>query len=371
MAIKRVLSHGKPVWRARVNYQGRRRVSYHASKDAARQAEQAFYLEVRQEAQTATQDAGAPATLRLLLEQYVIRLADHGKPPETVRRARQTVRVLGKVAPDLLDRPVSTIGDADLLTFVRAREREGRLPTWDGGPPRRGIKPSTVQRDVITIRAALKLVRPEFKAPTGALAKADDTRVRWLRPEEEVLVFASMPPPHREIARLAALTLMRLSEIRMLRREQVHLAQGIILLPTTKTEPRAVVMSEAAQAILRAQLLQHSSEWVFPNPNGQPYSRTRIGRAFRKAARAVGLQDFHFHDLRHHGATMALNRGFSAPIVMALGGWKSEATMRRYAAVTDTTLRAAAEAVSGAGPSHLVPQTGATPPTAGAFTGDN
>lgn len=46
---------------------------------------------------------------------------------------------------------------------------------------------------------------------------------------------------------------------------------------------------------------------------------------------------------------MALNAGFTAPIVMALGGWKSERMMRRYAAVTDKTLRAAAEAVSGNG----------------------
>jgi len=44
---------------------------------------------------------------------------------------------------------------------------------------------------------------------------------------------------------------------------------------------------------------------------------------------------------------MALNRGFSAPIVQALGGWKTERMMKRYAAVTDQTLRAAAEAVSG------------------------
>lgn len=41
------------------------------------------------------------------------------------------------------------------------------------------------------------------------------------------------------------------------------------------------------------------------------------------------------------------NKGFPAPIVMALGGWKSERMMRRYAAVTDQTLRLAAEAVSG------------------------
>jgi hypothetical protein len=44
---------------------------------------------------------------------------------------------------------------------------------------------------------------------------------------------------------------------------------------------------------------------------------------------------------------MALNRGFSAPIVMELGGWKTEKMMRRYAAGTNPTLRAAAEAVSG------------------------
>ena len=46
-------------------------------------------------------------------------------------------------------------------------------------------------------------------------------------------------------------------------------------------------------------------------------------------------------------STMALNRGFMAPIVMALGGWKTERMMRRYAAVMDQTLRVAAEAVSG------------------------
>jgi integrase len=57
---------------------------------------------------------------------------------------------------------------------------------------------------------------------------------------------------------------------------------------------------------------------------------SRSARLFCKAARGAGLRDFNFHDLRHHGATMALNRGFTA-----LGGWKTERMMRRYAAVTD------------------------------------
>src|SRR5262249_42971633 len=102
------------------------------------------------------------------------------------------------------------------------------------------------------------------------------------------------------------------------------------------------------QKILRGQLLAHESEWVFPAPHDRPYSRQYISRRFQRAARAAGLRDFHFHDLRHHGATMAINAGFTASVVMTLGGWKSERRMRRYAAVTDPTLRAAAEAISGA-----------------------
>jgi integrase len=142
--------------------------------------------------------------------------------------------------------------------------------------------------------------------------------VRWLRPEEELLVFETMRSPFREIAKVAALTLMR-----------------------------PVILNAQAQAILRAHLATHESAWVFPNPDGQPYARGWVAKMFRTAARGAGLRDFHFHDLRHHGATMALNEGFTTPILMALGGWKTERMVRRYAAVTDATLRAAAEAVSG------------------------
>src|SRR5262249_42633203 len=146
-----------------------------------------------------------------------------------------------------------------------------------------------------------------------------------------------------------------LSEIRLLQREMVHLEQGVVLLPRAKAGARPVVLSQDAQKLLQRQLESHGKGWVFPGPDGAPYSRVHVSRVFRKAARSAGLKDFHFHDLRHHGATMALNAGFTAPIVQALGGWKTERMMRRYAAVTDRTLRAAAEAVSGNGGWQLSP----------------
>src|SRR5262249_58301940 len=98
-----------------------------------------------------------------------------------------------------------------------------------------------------------------------------------------------MPSPFREISKLAAMTLMRLSEIRLLRREMVHLEQGVVLLPRAKGGARPVVLSQGAQKILQRQLEDHDKEWVFPGPDGVPYSRVHVSRVFRKAARGAGV----------------------------------------------------------------------------------
>ena len=243
----------------------------------------------------------APATLRALFDAYVEDLAARGKGDDTIERAAQTARVIERLKPELLERSVSSIGDAEIFALrscaARRPSRRSSCATW-----RRRFGPQVMR----TLRAMLKRARPDYRFPAGGFFSEDETRVRWLRPEE----------------------------------------QGVVLLPQAKAGARPVILSDAAQKILRAQLeASGTDEWVFPSPTGRPYERAYVGRVFRRAA---GLRDFHFHDLRYHGATMALNKGYSAPIVMALGGWKTERMMRRYAAVTDTTLRAAAEAVSGA-----------------------
>jgi hypothetical protein len=87
----------------------------------------------------------------------------------------------------------------------------------------------------------LKKARPEFHVQAGVFFPEDETRVHWLRPEDEILVLETMPSPFREIAKLAALTLMRLSEIRLLRHDMVHLEQGVVLLPRAKAGARPVV----------------------------------------------------------------------------------------------------------------------------------
>jgi integrase len=352
MAVRRIKNHGKWVWQARVAYHGLRRAAFRASKDEARQAEADLLGALKAEAAQADQQEQRPATLRQLLEFYALDMRARGKGEGSVGCVEYTRRAIEAVVPDLLDKAVSAVTDADVFAFRNGRAREGSVVhvVIDGKKVRKRVptKPSTINRDLRTLRAALKKARPEYRFPGGAFFREDETRVRWLRPEEELLVLETMAPPFREAAKLAALTLMRMTEIRTLRRESVHLEQGVVLLPQAKAGARPVILSEAARKIVQGQLEAHpGADLVFPGPGGRPYSREQIGKVFRRAARAAGLKDFHFHDLRHHGATMALNKGFTAPIVMALGGWKTERMMRRYAAVTDQTLRAAAEAVSG------------------------
>jgi integrase len=73
---------------------------------------------------------------------------------------------------------------------------------------------------------------------SAAFYPEDETRVRWLRPEEEILVLEPLPSPFRELAKLAALTLMRQGELRTLRRKDVHLEQGVVMLPRAKAGAR-------------------------------------------------------------------------------------------------------------------------------------
>jgi integrase len=396
MSYHKITVNGRKVWQARVALGGERLSTIVVideatgekvkdrpllTRDDARKAEAALLRALEARHGRAAQAGAAPATLRKLFEFYIQDLEDRGKSGDVIGRAQETAHAVERLMPALLDRPVSTITDADVFAFrktraadsgaavrrldaaaklraragatkdaARRRALEQRAEQQERGAQareREGTKPATVNRDLRVLRAMLKRARPDFRFPAGIFFKEDATRVRWLRPEDELLVFETMPSPFRELARLAALTLMRLTEIRTLRREFVRLEQGVVMLPKAKAGARAVVLSFEAQKILAAQLARHESDWIFPSPTGEPYSRVHVSRVFRRAARAAGLRDFTFHDLRHHGATQALNRGFTTPILMALGGWKTEAMVRRYAAVTDATLRAAAEAVAG------------------------
>jgi hypothetical protein len=227
MSLRRVKVNGRKVWQARVAYHGLRRSTIRESKEEARQAEADLLNALRKQSAEAERVSQLPATLKDVFEFYAEDMAARGKGDESVGRVAYTALAVERLAPELLTKPVSAVVDADLFAFRNARAREGKTIVEMVGGERRErrvpAKPSTINRDLRTLRAALKKARPDYRFPSGCFFPEDETRVRWLRPDEEITVLETMASPFREIAKLAALTLMRLSEIRLLRREDVHL----------------------------------------------------------------------------------------------------------------------------------------------------
>jgi integrase len=207
-----------------------------------------------------------------------------------------------------------------------------------------GCKPNTIVRELREIRATLKQARPDgFKLPESVFPDEDRNRVRDLTPRQYGRVFPHLRELHgpvfANLAELACLGVMRMADVRLLKRSYVRMAERVILLPRTKGGPRAVRLSAKALAIVkRAMARTPQHDYVFARPDGKPYSRSRIGKTWRNAARACGLENFTFHDLRHVGPTQAVNAGANDATLMAMGGWKSASMVKRYSHVLSPTL---------------------------------
>lgn len=275
----------------------------------------------------------AEATLEDALRAYVADLAARRKDAQ---RAKQVIAALRALPGQLLGLPLSRVTVASLYGFRQAREDAG-------------LKPNTIIRDLRVLRATLRKARPDLRVPADVFPRENLTRVRVLQPAEEARVFPRLAEPFRTMARLAALTLMRLSDVRTLEVDMLQLEQGVIFLPKTKTDPRPVILGDEAIALLTAQLARRSAEspYVFASPRtGRPYTRWTVSAQWRRAARAAGLTHFTFHDLKHHGATIAATNGANDAALMALGGWRRPEQIRRYAAVVSGRMRELANGIA-------------------------
>ena len=60
-------------------------------------------------------------------------------------------------------------------------------------------------------------------------------------------------------------------------------------------------------------------------------SISSFAKEFVKCLSRAGIKDFHFHDLRHTGATYLAMQGWTTLELMQQGGWSSAEMVSRYA----------------------------------------
>ncbi len=73
-----------------------------------------------------------------------------------------------------------------------------------------------------------------------------------------------------------------------------------------------------------------------------PYTTDAIGAAFTRACAFLGIEDLHFHDLRHDGVSRLFEMGLNIPHAAAVSGHRSWTSLKRY-----THLRQAGDKYAG------------------------
>ncbi len=61
-----------------------------------------------------------------------------------------------------------------------------------------------------------------------------------------------------------------------------------------------------------------------------PYNSNTISRLFTDACALLGIEDLHFHDLRHDGISRLFEMGWNIPNVASVSGHRSWTSLRRY-----------------------------------------
>lgn len=212
-----------------------------------------------------------------------------------------------------------------------------------------GAGPATVLNDVVWLRQVFlsAVTRHQLTQPLAAVDAAKSAllknrviakprqRIRRLTAQEEAAILeryertdARAEIPMGDIIRFALLTARRQEEICRLQWDDVDFEKGIAYLddvkhPRYKTgNRRAFRLLTGAAAIIQAQ--PKTDQRVFP------YNSRSVGASFARTCKLLGIEDLHFHDLRHEATSRLFEKGYSIQEVAQFTLHDSWATLKRY-----------------------------------------
>jgi integrase len=270
---------------------------------------------------------------------------------DVVPSKRPTTQVADQKRSKILVKHLGKYSLTSLTPEVIARFRDMRLAgedrkDADGNPIPRSN--STVRLDLALLGHLLTIAIKEWGVNLPANPVTNIRRPapgagrnRRLSQEEESRLLAAVDqhsnPMMGWIVRIALETGMRWSEILTLRESQVDLKRRIVrLLKTKNTQPRTVPLTLSAVEVFRKAIANpvrpDDTDLIFSGAPGRdgvrrPYQFDRMWQAIK---RKQGLEDFHFHDLRHEAVSRFVEAGFSDQEVSAISGHKSMQMLKRY-----------------------------------------
>ena len=151
--------------------------------------------------------------------------------------------------------------------------------------------------------------------------------------------------PHAAAAlRLLIFTGARLREILHLKWENVDFERGLLLLPTSKTGKKTIVLNAPALAVLNG--LPRIGAYVVAGASAgerDEHPRSDLKKPWKAVSTRAGLTGVRIHDLRHTHASVGAGAGLGLPIIGKLLGHTQSATTQRYAHLDNDPLKKASE----------------------------
>jgi len=205
----------------------------------------------------------------------------------------------------------------------------------------------------------------KFREPI--LFKEDENRVRYLTEDEIKKLFAVLeekpkkkrkplseeeptrrinPSYLKNIVKAALLTGLRRGDLLSLKWADADLEKGVLFFNEQKKRSRRRIKVLNSEMIeLLKSIPRGESETIFNGPEGKLLKD--IKRSFRTALKKAGINDFHFHDLRHTSASYMVMRGASLKAVQEHLGHTSLTMTQRYAHLSPEFQRSEVERLSG------------------------
>ena len=302
------------LWRARVRRGGHptQSKSFHLRADAEAWARK---LESEQERGTWRDSSEAEdTTLAECLDRYTREHVPRKRAPARERSHVDALRAL-----PFTSRAVARVRSADVAA---ARD------AWTAV----GHAPATIVRRLAVLSRVFNVARREWGMeslanPIEAVTKPHVANARTRRvsdAELDAICAATGSAELSAVLRLAVETAMRRGELCALRWEHVDLKDRTAHLPHTKNgQARDVPLSSRAVAILHA-LPRRIDGQVF---GSRPDSVTQ---AFERAVQRAGLDDLHFHDLRHEATSRLSEKLPNLIELAAVTGHKDLRMLKRY-----------------------------------------
>ncbi|WP_323025675.1 site-specific integrase [Castellaniella sp.] len=243
---------------------------------------------------------------------------------------QERYRILQILRSFLAAKHVHEVTSVDIASYRDMRL--GSLNRKTGKP----LSPATVRLEMSLLSNFFDLARIEWGYTRGANPCADvrkpknpPGRDRRLtnREERQILRYAH---GHQNlelysIIMIALTTAMRQSEILGMRWEHINFKTRVAHLPDTKNGSKRDVplSSKAREAIMRMGLKPHGP--IFS------YTKNGIKSTWRFMMLRLGIEDLHFHDMRHEAISRFFELGtLDMMEIAAISGHKSLAMLKRY-----------------------------------------